>query len=909
MTIVRLVYRVLLVLLAAPKVRRRFGPEMLSTFDALADAARPDGWRAVVLLLGRETADLIVARRSRDARHLSALRHPTAHSPRVGDPATKHPNAHSPRVGDPAATKGSPMFTLRRQLRGILQLRVAVRALRRRPAFVMATLATFVLGTAVTTTVFTVVDTVLIKPLPYDDPDRLVTIYEASEANPGQTSLIAPARLADWNRLNRAFSLISGSYAESVTDTSATYPERLAGRRVAPSYFQVFGVDAILGRTFSSDEERSGGARAAVLSDGFWTRRYARDPRVLGRSLIIGNSNHVIVGVMPANFEIGPTDVWLPAQFSAGMLQARNARFLNGIGRLRPDISIAQANDDLARVQRELGAQFPKTDQGWTAALGDLKGFRVGSQHRARLWLAFAAVALLWLIALSNVSGLVLVETHRRSREMAMRTALGASRARIVSLVFPETLLLAIAGAALGTAVSYWALQYVKLTFVMIPRISELVLDWRALSFAAATNAVAALVSGLIPALNATRGARIQEVSHGVRGTTVASHTLQRSLVVAQVALSVLLCGSALLLARSYANLTRADVGFSADRVVAFHVAARWDEDRKRVGQLQQDIVEALERLPGVEAVGVANFLPAGGAPWRREALVEGLRLSESRDTLDVGQRTVSAGYLKAIQVPLLAGDWCPAFRSEAPPSVMVNAAFAQRFADPAALVGQRLRVTEFAQTYTIVGIVGNVAEDGPAIAASPYTYQCARPGDWPDPEYVVRAKNAEAIVGELRMMIRGIDTGRAVFSIRPMSEILASATAQPRLSMGLVGGFAAAAMLLVATGLYALFTLVVGETRREMGVRLALGASPRQLVRLVCAGAGRLLVVGMLVGVVLMVGAGRWLQNLLFGISAVDAVAFAGALLTLIVVSTLAIGIPALRAARVLPSEALRID
>jgi putative ABC transport system permease protein len=875
MTIVRLIYRALLVLLAPRAVRRRYGPEIAATFDALAEVAAAHGWRALVALLTRETADLIAARRSHDARHISRV------------------------------PQGTPMVILVQHFIGALQPRVAARALRRRPAFVVATLATLVLGTSATTTVFTVVDTVLIKPLPYPDADRLVTVYEASDSNPGQTSLVAPARVADWNRLNRSFTVISGVYGESVTDTSGTDPERLAGSRVLPLFFSVFGVDPMVGRTFSPDEERFGGPGAAVLSEPFWRRRYGGDLQVIGRSLVIGNRNYVIVGVMPPNFG-PPTDVWIPAQMAPGLLQARNARFVHGVGRLKPGVSIEQAAGDLDRVQRELGTQFPKTDQAWSATLSDLKGFRVG-EHEARLWLVLSAVGLLWLIAVTNASGLVLVETQRRSRELAMRTALGASRARIAGLVVQEVLLLALAGAALGTAVSYWTLQYVKHTFVMIPRISELALDWRALLFAAGTNTVAALVCGLIPALSSTRRAHIQEVSHGARGTIVASHRLQRTLVVAQVALSVLLCASALLLARSYANLRRADVGYSADRVVVFHVAARWDEDRTRVGQLQEAIVGGLERLPGIEAIGVVNFLPVGGAPWRREVSVDGLSLADSGRTLDVGSRTIGAGYLQAIRVPLLIGSWCPAFNSEAPRSVMVNEAFARRFANPTNLVGQTLRLPEFSVTYTIAGVIGNVAEDGPAIAASPYIYLCARPGDWPDPEYVARAKNPAVLASSLRAAIREIDPTRAVFRVRPLSEVAASATDQPRISMGLIAAFAAAAMLLAGTGLYGLFTLVVAETRREMGVRLALGAAPRQLVRLVCAGAGRLLLLGIVLGVALTAGAGRWLQSLLFGISALDAVSLFGTMLALLAVSAMAIAIPALRAARVLPSEALR--
>lgn len=779
----------------------------------------------------------------------------------------------------------------------------------RRPAFVAPTLLILVLGTSATTTVFTVVDAVLIKPLPYAEPAQLVAVYETRESNPGETSLVAPGRLADWNRLNRSFTVISASYAESVTDASGTEPERLAGRRVAPAFFSVFGVEPILGRTFSAEEERFGGPRAAVLSEPFWSRRYAKDPQALGRSLRIGNANYVIVGVMPPHFETAATDVWLPVQFSRGLLQARNARFLHGVGRLSAGISIEQARADLDRVQRELAVQFPKTDEGWTAALADLKGVRVG-EHRSRLVLALCAVGLLWLIAITNVASLVLVDTRRRAHELAMRRALGATRARIAALVTHDLLLLALIGAVLGTVATYWAVQYVKATFATMPRINEVGVDWRALLFSAGSSTVAALVCGLVPALSATRAAQVHDFSRGVRGVTDTRHRLQGSLVIVQVALSVLLCASALLLARSYANLTRVDVGFSPDRVVAFHVAARWDENRSRVGQLQEAIVTGLERLPDVEAVGIASFLPIGGAPWRHVVTVDGVSPAEPSETLTAGQRSVSAGYLRAIRVPLLAGDWCPPFRTtDGPRTVMANEVFARRFPQRERLIGQTLRMAETGATYMIVGILGNVAEDGAAVTASPYLYVCARPGDWPDPEYVVRAKDPTTFAHGLRPFVRGIDPARAVFSLRSVAEVLASATDEPRISMGLTAAFAAAAMLLAGTGLYGLFALIVGERRREMGVRLALGAAPAQLARLVWSAAGRLLAVGMIAGFGLTAGAGQWLHSLLFGVSPWDGVTLVGTMLTLGAISAIALAVPALRAARVAPAEALRAE
>jgi putative ABC transport system permease protein len=868
------IYRGLMTL--APRaVRITYAADMATTFAALFDAAAAQGWRAVLALFAGETVDLWKARRR----------------------------------SRPALTRRrTPMTSPLQLAENSMQFRSALRSLGRRPTFALAALMTLTLGTSATVTVFTVVASALIKPLPYPDADRLVMLYEASAEDRTRTTLIAPAKLVDWNQMNRTFEAVSGFYGESVTDTSGSDPERLNGRRVAPAFFTVYGVQPLLGRTFSEEEERFQGSGAAVLTEAFWQRRFARDSRALGRSLVIGNRPFTIVGVMPASFAAGNIDVWLPAQTSPGLLRARQARFYNGIGRLKASVSVTEARDDLDRVQRELGARFPQSDQAWTSSVVDLKDFRVGDQRR-RLWFAFAAVMLLWLIAITNVSGLVLVETHRRARELAVRTALGASRARTVLVVLHDVIVLSAISVVLSTVLSYWAIDYVRATFVMLPRVSELALDWRAIVFAAATTTVATLACGIIPALGVTRRPLLQSMTRGGRGTTGVLHRPQRALVVAQVSLSVLLCAASALLARSYHNLTRVDLGLSADDVVTFHVAARWDEDRKRLGQMQQEIVDGLLNQPGVEAAGLTSFLPAASAPWRHAVTIDGATTG-AIGGVTAGQRIISTGYLQALRVPLLAGNWCRAFGSDAgaPRTALINRRLAEAFGSAPDLIGKRIRFSELpgAWDFTIAGVIGDVAEDGPSVAPSPYLYACAQPGDWPDPEYVVRANDAGAVISSLRALVRGIDSGRAVFSVRRVSDVLSAAVDQPRLSTGLVTAFAAVALLLAATGLYGLFALVVSETRREMSVRLALGATPQHLFRLVCAGAGRLLLVGIAFGFVLTVGASRWLRSQLFGIEPLDPLTLVAATIVLLLVSAIAVGIPALKAARVVPSEAL---
>lgn len=876
----RAVHRAMLQLVP-PAVRRQHGDEMTRTFNDLADAAASLGGLALIGLLVHEAVDLLASRRR-------AI-------------------AHAGRSAD----ERHPMTAMLLALADRRALSRSAQALWRRRAFAVTAIVTLALGTAATTALFSVVDTVLVKALPYPDPDRLVTVMEASRSATAKVSLVAPVRVEDWNRMNRTFVAISGSYTENVTDTSGTNSERLDARRVTPRFFQVYGAAPILGRTFADAEEHFGGPTAAVISEAFWARRFARDPAVLTRALHIGGQVFPVVGVMPASFTSATTDVWLPAQLAPFLMtDLRSARFLSGIGRLKTGVTPGQAQDDLDRIERELAVRFPVDDKDWATAVASLKAARIGDRS-LELWLLFGAVGLLWLIALANVAALVLVEMRRRQRELAVRAALGASRGRIVGGVLQEVLLLCLVAGALGAAGSIWMVGGIRATFLTLPRINELTVDGRALAFAAGTSLLAALLCGLAPALLATRRL-VADLTRGGRGVAGGAHRLQRLLVVAQVALSVLLCVSATLLVRSYDNLTRVNSGFTAEGAYTFHVGARWDEDRTAVGHLQERLVEDLSRQPGVQAVGMTNFLPLPLATLRYQVKVSGVPGTDPNGFVTAGSRTVSAGYLDAIKVPIVAGAPCPAFRFDpkAPSTVLVNRQFVDRFAPGQNLVGRELRFAQYIQTpQTILGVVANVSEDGPGADPVPYVYGCARPGDWPDPEYVVRLSDPERFAAALRPLVRQIDPSRAVFGYRSLSDALRTAVDEPRMTAGLTTLFAVTALTLAAIGLYGLFMLIVSESRREIGVRLALGAAPTQMVGLVCVSAGRLLVLGVLLGLGLTFGAGRVLKTLLFGVSTYDATTLVVATMTLVLVSCTAIAIPAIRASRVAPTEALRTD
>ena len=856
-------------------VRRQYGAEMIVTFEAAANDARRAGVLAVWKLLLYEILDLVFSRR---ANHPSGI-------------------ALEPH-------RGSEWIQW-------WAWRQAWRSLARRPAFFAATVLTLAFGAGITTAVFSLVDTVLLKPLPYPDADALVTVYELSPSTRDRRSLVAPGRLQDWQRANRSFVAISATNTESVTDTSGQEPERLAGVRVEPRFFQVYGQPPFAGRWFTDDEERDTGPNAVVISERFWTRRFNRDPSAIGRALTIGGKGYPIVGIMPASFTPATTDVWLPWKTNSWLLGQREARFLNGVGRLKPGVTIEQAARDLALVQAELARQFPKTDSGWSVEVRSLKDARVDSSRRG-LVLVFASVGALWLIAVTNIAGLTLVQVRRRARELAVRAALGASRGRAITMVWREGLIIGTLGAGLGVVMAIGLVRAIPAILTATPRMNELTLDWRALSFTVVTTLLATVIVSVIPAVVGTRRDLQQMMAVGSRGVAGGRYRFQQGLVLAQVALSVALVGSATLLLRSYYNLTIVDRGFDPGGVVTFHVAAGWTEDRNKVGLLQTQLLTELSELPHVQAAGLTNFLPAPGGSLRYSVRVAGLTGPNADGTMTVGGRTVTEGYLRAIRVPLAAGSFCPPFRMDDKPRfVMVNQRFVDMHATNQNLVGRELEMVQsgFGATYTIIGILGTMAEDGPAVSTVPFAYVCSSPGWWPDPEYVVRTDDARGLARDLRQIVNGIDSKRAIFGLRPLREVVDGAFDQPKLDAAVLSSFASAALTLAGIGLYSLFMLVVSDRTREIAVRLAIGASPSEMIRLVAAAAARLLASGMVLGVVLTVAADRVLRGMLFGVTSFDAGALAASVAVIATVAMAAVAAPAIRAARVPPTDALRGD
>lgn len=791
----------------------------------------------------------------------------------------------------------------------------AARSLSRRPGFALTVLVLLAMGIGVNTALFSVVNTVLLQPLPFSRASELVTVMEASAAKSQKVSLMAPVRIEEWSRVSRTFQAISGVYAENVTDTSMSSPERLAGRRVAPRYFDVFAMPALAGRTFTRQEEVNGGPLAAVISYGLWTRRYGMDPRVTRRRLILGGKGYSIVGVMPKAFSSSAAvDVWIPAQLPAVMMQMRNARFYSGIGRMKRGVTIQQAQSDLASVEKALGEEYPKTDKGWSAVVGDLKEYRVGESSKA-LILLFGAVALLFLITISNVASIVLAQLNEREREFAIRTSIGATRAQVVASVMREIALLSAAGAACGYAGARLSMDLPVKLFADTPRMTELAMNWDALAFAIGASSAGAVVFGLLPALHATSARNAGTLIRAAREAAGRRQWVQRALIGGQVALTMLLLASAGLLLRSFYNLSHVQMGFNASHTILFHVGAAWDEDRAMIGRMQEQLIADLKRVPGVQGAGTTNFLPASGATLRNNITLEGMTSTEETGKMPVGSRLVSPGYLQALQAPLLGGSWCPELAVNPPggTKMMVNRRFVEVYGRNKNVIGRHVGFIGYGPGVPqreIIGVIGDMKEDSLAAPFYPYVYECATGGSWPDPEYIVRtAGDAHAIMASVRQAARRVAPGRAIFGVQTLEDALDATLDRPRSNAQLLAIFALAAMVLAMVGLYGLMTQVVNARRREMGVRMALGAAPSQIVRSIVASAARLIAAGIAVGVGLTLALQPALRAVIFGMSRLDGASLLYAAAILAVVCTVAALVPARRAAAIDPIESMRAE
>lgn len=782
-------------------------------------------------------------------------------------------------------------------------VRYAFRTLTRAPLFTATVVVTFALGIGAATAIFSVIDTVLLRPLPFPDADRLV-YFSHVQGDTGVDVAIPPIRLLDWRERSSTLEAIATHYTEDVTDTTGDRPESVRKATVMPGFLELWRIPPAAGRGFTDEEYRFGGPPAALVSHRYWREQMGTDPNAVGRTVRIDDVSYPVIGILPAEFASvdRKVDVWLPHSVGAPWAGSRTGGWFAGVvARLEPGVGMNEARADLAAVQAQLGGTYPETDRGLTLRAVPFKSTVVGALGGS-LWLLFGAVVLLLLIACTNIAALLFARIVRRERDVAIRRSLGASRGTVVAQLFTEALVLALIGAAAGVLVAYGAVAAMKTFATDVPRFTEFAVGPRVLLYVGIAGAVVALLCGLAPALKSTRGN--DSATKWSRGVVASRNTLNWALVGVQVTLSVTLLAGAGLLLRSYDELARVDPGFDAEHVLTFRVSGSFNETRDYPALVQRitRTLEDLEALPGVESAATSWAVP--GVLGRQQ---EELQLVEVRSDfggpLIAETRVVSPSYFATLQIPVLAGARCgqtPSGATEA----MVNRSFAQRYFPSRSIVGLHLAGNT---PDRITGIVGDAREVGTDQEPVPTVYRCFN-ASTPFPWFLVRTTgDPGAATQAVRARINQLEPLRSVYDIQPLDERIGGVYAQNRLRTFLVTLFAAAALALCCLGIYGTLSYVASLRRREVGLRLAVGAVRSAIVAQFVVKALRVVGAACLIGFVLSLALTYALSGMLYGVSPFDPATWAGVLILVTGVAAAAALLPAIRAARIDPMEALR--
>ena len=793
-------------------------------------------------------------------------------------------------------------------------LRHGVRLLVRAPGFTLLAAGALAIGIGASTAVFSVIDAVLLKPLPYSDPDRLALVWERNLPRNRVTNPVSPANFMHWRDLNHSFAdLAAVTPAVNFTLTGAGEPIEVPGQLVTGQFFPISGIQPVIGRLLMPEDDVPR-ARVAVISDRLWARQWNRNPAVLTRPITFDGESYTVVGVVPASFSYleRAVEMWTPLGLTEASRTPRG-RSLSVIGRLKPGVSIAEAQQDLAAVHAELTRRFPAFNTGWTTNVVPLKE-QVTADVKPALLVLLAAVALVLLTACANVANLLLARATARQRELAVRAALGAGRARIARQLLAESAVLGLLGGAVGLLLGWWALLVLRTVVAQrlaIPRLDTAGIDGGVLAFTMGVSIVSALLFGVLPALGGTGDLTSSLKEGGRTGSGARGARARAALVVGEVVLALILLVGAGLLLRSFARLLAVDPGFDPGHTLTLRISlpdARYDAAHR--AEFFHRLFERLDGTPGVTSSGAVSFLP-----------LTGLASATSLQVLDrpkppVGQepvadvRIITHDFLRAMGAPLVEGRL---FRDDDPADargrVVVNRAFARQHWPEGSAIGQRIRVSWTpAQDDEIIGVVGDMRHAGldtepratvyfpyPRTAYSAMTIAVRSTAD--------SAAMARTIVG----LIRRDDAQLAVTDVRTMDEVIAASVIQRRLLMLLVALFAGAALVLVAVGIYGVIACSVSERTREIGIRMALGAQRGGVLRMVIGQAIALAAVGVLVGAAGAAGLTRLLSGFLFEVSPVDPLTFAAVSAIVVFVALLASTVPALRATRVDPIVALR--
>jgi putative ABC transport system permease protein len=790
------------------------------------------------------------------------------------------------------------------------------RVLRASPGFALVAVLTLALGIGANTAIFSVAAGVLLRPLPFPDADRLAMIWMDNTRIELREDWHSYPNYEDYRDGSRTFADMAVFNRGSWTLTGDGEPERLTGAHGSANLAAVLGVPPALGRWFTPAEEDAG-TRVVVLSHGFWQRRFGGRADVLGRTIELSARSTEIVGVMPEDFHFPSpeTQLWVPTNTGPGARTNRDAIWLQVVGRLQPGVTVAQAQADLARVNAGLVERFPD-QQGYGVLVVDLHEQIVGRVRPAILVL-LAAVGFVLLIACTNVANLLLARASSRERELALRAAIGAGRGRLVRQLLTESLLLAALGGAAGLVVGWAGLEaLVRLAPSDLPRLQAIAIDGRVLAFTAGAALLTGVLFGLAPALSVARVDPGRTLKDGGRGATGPGGALRRGLVVVEVALAVVLLVGAGLMLRSFVALQQVDLGMRTDRVLTARVALlgeRYEPPAPRV-EFFREFVERAEALPGVEGAAAIGTVFLSATPNSANFSIDGRPDFTPEEQIEVPIDSITPNYFEVMDVPLVGGRYFDARDTEAStPVVIVNEAMARRFWSGEDPVGRRIkygRSSSQAPWMTIVGVVADTRRTGYESAVRPETYLPQSQGTEFAMTLVVRTSGEpEAALAPLRGVLRDMDPAVALQAPGPLADRVREMTAGRRLNTSLLTAFAAVAALLAGVGIYGVIAHAVERRRRELGVRVALGASASRILGLVLREGLALAAAGLAAGLLAAFALSRFLASLLYEVSATDPATFAAIAGLAVLVACAASLVPAVRALRVDPVTALRAE
>lgn len=809
----------------------------------------------------------------------------------------------------------------------VQDIRFGYRMLCKTPGFAIVAVIVLALGIGANTAIFSVVNAVLLRPLPYQQPDRLVQIWHTPPQSsfPGMTRFtVSPANYLDWESQNHSFEQMAIYRYSDLNLTGKGESEVVTAIRVSPDFFSVLRTQPLLGRSFSAEENAAGHGNVVVLNYAFWKSHFAADPNIVGQTISLNSQSYNVVGVMLAQFDFPlSSDPKLQPQMWTPLAWTDEERAIRGnhnyfvIARLKPNADLHQAQAEMNTISSRLEQQFPADDKGWGAAVIPLQEQMVG-EVRPALMILLGAVGFVLLIACANVANLVLAKTLSRQKEIAIRTALGASQARILRQVLSETLLLSLTGGVIGLFIAHFGVKLIVAFLAQqLPRADEISLDAPVLAFTLGVSLLTGVIAGLLPALRAAGTNLSDSLKQGLGRTDADSggNRTRSVLVISEVALSLVLLIGAGLMIRTLSRLRSVDSGMDPHNVLTLELGLSHVKYAQPVQQVAfyNQLLQRVRSLPAVESASAIDSLPLGGSGSTQPIAVEGRPAVPMSEQPEVAVRRIDSAFIHTMRIPLLQGrELNDADTADRPGVILISQSMAKRIWPGENPIGKHLTLTFFPDTLReVVGIVGDVKQDGLEVidpVATLYVPMAQLPSFYMS--VVVRTTSEPmALVSSITDAVHKLDREQPVLDAITMDEIVAKSLSQQRFNMLLFGAFAGLALLLAAIGIYSVLAYSVRRRVREIGVRMALGAQRMDVIRLILGQGIRLVLIGIVIGVAAAFPLTHLITSQLFGVSAVDPWTFAGVALVLVIVAIAACYIPARRAAKVDPMVALRYE